>query len=69
MRSWRVCVDGEGIPLSITLSSKIYIYGYHWAKPSFTTNPGTPPETKWVHFINAVDELEAYKKVLGLPRK
>ena len=61
MKQYRVCVAEDGKPLSVHVLYDTDSMESEWLnEPDRTTHPETPEETKYVHYLNATDELGAY---------
>jgi len=70
MRQYRVCVAEDGKPLSVEMLGYKDGMENHWMlDPDRKTHPDTPEEAKFVHYINATDELGAYLKAQELEKK
>ena len=75
MNQYRVCVAEDGKPLSAEIAEILggqQSYESHWlTDPDRRQHPETPEEAKYVHYLNATDELGAYLKAqeLGAYRK
>jgi len=72
LKSWRVCMSVERVPLAIALShdafdlteDRVSYYDINW-----THRNETPPDTKFIWFVNAVDELDAYTRAVEKEKK
>ena len=70
MKQYRVCADKDGKPLSVEILGGQQSYESHWLiGPDRRQHPETPEKAKFVHYINATDELGAYLKAQELEKK
>ena len=62
MKNYRVCVAEDGTPLRVRMSYDREDNESQWlCDPDRYTHPDTPEEAKFIHYINAMDELGAYR--------
>ena len=63
MKWYRVCVDGDGNPVSVFTLPGIETRETYWLyNPDRTRHPETPEEATHVHYLHTEDELGAYLK-------
>jgi hypothetical protein len=69
MKLYRVCVAEDGKPLIVHVLQEHEGEEDKWlVGPDRRTRPETPKEAKYVHYLNATDELGAYTKARMLQK-
>jgi hypothetical protein len=70
MNTYRVCADKDGKPLSVRLLYEGKRAEDRWMTfPDCKRHPETPKETEYVHYLSAVDEMDAYLKAQTMEKE